>query len=71
MENKSIKVPIVQFIKDCGTKYTDEKGYGIYLNIWEQRCGFVPCLHPNYFKDFEGKEVIDKYPYVLWFKKEN
>ena len=25
-------VPMVQFIQGCGTRYTDETGFGIYLN---------------------------------------
>ena len=62
-------VPMVQFIQGCGTRYTDETGFGMYLNKIGMRTKFVPCLHPSYFKDFEGKLEAEKYPYVLWFKK--
>ena len=53
-------VPMVQFIQDCGTRYTDKTGFGIYLNKIGVRTRFVPCLHPTYFTDFEGKEAIEK-----------
>ena len=64
-------VPMVQFVQGCGTRYTDKKGFGIYLNKVGMRTKFVPCLHPTYFTDFEGKEAIEKYPYVLWFERKD
>ena len=36
-------VPMVQFIQGCGTRYTDETGFGIYLNKIGMRTKFVPC----------------------------
>lgn len=65
-------VPMSLFIQGVGARYTDERGFGIYLNKAGMRTHFVPCLHPSYFKDFEGTEAVKKYPYVLWFeRKEN
>ena len=62
-------VPMAQFIQGCGTRYTDEKGFGMYLNKVGMRTHFIPCLHPTYFTEFEGKDAIEKYPYVLWFER--
>lgn len=62
-------IPMTLFLQGLGTRFTDEKGYAIYLNKVGMRTQFVPCLQPSYFKDFEGKLEAEKYPYVLWFKK--
>lgn len=64
-------VPMIQFIQGCGTRYTDERGFGIYLNKVGMRTRFVPCLNPKYFTEFEGKDAIEKYPYVLWFERKD
>ena len=62
-------VPMSLFIKGLGTRFTDEKGFGMYLNKAGVRAHFIPSLHPNYFTDFEGKKAIEKYPYILWFER--
>jgi hypothetical protein len=64
-------VPMVQFIQGCGTRYTDKRGFGMYLNKIGMRTKFVPCLNPKYFTEFEGKEAVEKYPYVLWFERKD
>ena len=64
-------VPTAQFIQGCGTRYTDETGYGMYLNKIGMRTKLIPCLHPTYFTEFEGKDAIEKYPYVLWFERKD
>ena len=60
-----------QFIKGCGTRYTDEAGVGIYLNKIGMRTKFIPCLQTSYFAEFEGKDAIEKYPYVLWLERKD
>lgn len=64
-------VPMVQFIEGCGTRYTDDRGFGMYLNKIGMRTHFIPSLHPSYFTEFEGKEAVKKYPYVLWFERKD
>ena len=64
-------MPTAQFIQGCGTRYTDETGYGIYLNKIGMRTKFIPCLQPSYFAEFEGKDAIEKYPYVLWLERKD
>lgn len=62
-------IPMSSFLSGLGTIYTDETGYGNYLNKVGIRGPFIPSLNPTYFTEFEGKDAIIKYPYVLWIKK--
>lgn len=62
-------VPTFLFLQGLGTRFTDERGFGMYLNKIGMRTRFIPSLHPSYFSEFEGKESAKKYPYVLWFER--
>lgn len=62
-------VPMFLFLQGLGTRFTDERGFGIYLNKIGMRTRFIPSLHPSYFSEFEGKEAAKKYPYILWFER--
>lgn len=64
-------IPMSSFIRGLGSRFTNEKGFGIYLNKIGLRTRFVPCLHPSYFSEFEGKEAAERYPYVLWFERKD
>lgn len=64
-------IPMSLFLQGLGSRFTDEKGFGIYLNKVGMRTNFVPCLHPTYFQEFEGKQAIEKYPYILWFERKD
>lgn len=63
-------IPMSLFLQGLGTEYSNETGYGMYLNKAGVRSRFISCLHPSYFLEFEGQQEIKKYPYVLWFEKE-
>ena len=64
-------VPMSLFLQGLGTRFTDDRGFGMYLNKIGMRTHFIPSLHPSYFTEFEGKEAVKKYPYVLWFERKD
>ena len=73
-------IPMSSFIRGLGSRFTDEKGFGIYFNKIGLATAdgpaqggnrFIPCLHPSYFSEFEGKEAAERYPYVLWFERKD
>ena len=61
--------PMYLFLQGLGTRFTDKRGFGMYLNKIGMRTHFIPSLHPSYFSEFEGKEAAKKYPYILWFER--
>lgn len=69
LHNTGDVVPMSLFLQGLGTRFTDERGFGVYLNKTGIRAHFIPCLHPSYFNEFEGREAAEKYPYVLWFER--